>query len=381
LEYLTLLHSENSWDWQEWKQGRKSFWDYKEPGSCWNWFNEKPGSSYYKERYMLLSWQNNPPLKDIYFKKATEIFKDALKKVNGNKDFEDRVRILRQPMYYAALVSLPGNDPLFKEACKEFLPFVDKLVLENPALKAKIRIVLPDDVKEKMEEKIRSVDGVSKVNLEDIKPILKLEFEDTITGNGTLITDKAGGVNGQCLSRQKAWSAADRVAGKEGYALAFGGNTDKRSIKVPFSETLNFGKNDFSISFWIKTTQKEPAVGIIVKATSAPYWLVGMNNGGIVFHMKDAISKGASVGGTGNISDGAWHHIVITADRGKNGAIYVDGQKDTAFSIGNNKGSLDRNAEISIGAGWSNYFNGILDSIRLYNRSLTSDEVRAICGK
>ncbi len=37
LEYLELLHSKDSWDWEEW-----SFWDYRRPTGAWGWFGDTP---------------------------------------------------------------------------------------------------------------------------------------------------------------------------------------------------------------------------------------------------------------------------------------------------------------------------------------------------
>ena len=162
LQYLDLLHSEDSWDYQEWQGGwggwkkpeAGSFWDYRRPGGCWDWFNEKPGPSYYKERYIHLTWQWNPPLKEVYFDKAREIFAEALRNVQGNEDLEYRVKVLRLPMYYAALVYLPGDHPVFKEAYEEFLPFMERIIAENPMHEQERgRLMLPGWVKEMAEEK------------------------------------------------------------------------------------------------------------------------------------------------------------------------------------------------------------------------------------
>jgi hypothetical protein len=74
--------------------------------------------------------------------------------------------------------------------------------------------------------------------------------------------------------------------------------------------------------------------------------------------------------------DVAWHHIVYTKD-GTNHTIYVDGSLDQSFTS---------NAVISwveplfIGKRWTNnssinWFNGIIDDVRIYNRALTAEEV------
>ncbi len=167
LEYLDLLHSEDSWDWQEFRNGGswqkpdgESFWDYREPGGCWDWFNEKPGPSYYKERYMHIAWTWNPPLKEVYFNKSKEIFTKALKAVKGNKDLEYRIKVLQLPVHFAAFKYLPGDHPVFKEAYEEFFPFLDEIMNENPYHKQKADILMPEWMRDMAEEKKKKAEKV-----------------------------------------------------------------------------------------------------------------------------------------------------------------------------------------------------------------------------
>ena len=156
-----MLHSEDSWDFRQWQNGysylggmeRGSFWNYEPPTAEWGWFNEKPGPSYYKERYMYLTWNWNPPLKKVFFERAEVIFADALKQVAGNKELQHRIEVLEMPVYFAAILYLPGDHPFFQKAKREFLPFVDRITSEYPLNKTKMDIIVDKNVERLIKEK------------------------------------------------------------------------------------------------------------------------------------------------------------------------------------------------------------------------------------
>ncbi|HBU07276.1 MAG TPA: hypothetical protein DEB09_04295, partial [Candidatus Magasanikbacteria bacterium] len=71
-----------------------------------------------------------------------------------------------------------------------------------------------------------------------------------------------------------------------------------------------------------------------------------------------------------------WYHIVGTYN-GNTSSIYINGVLNTStnsgsFSIGSNTSSL------SIGGYVSNYFNGNLDDVRVYNRALSTQEIEKL---
>ncbi|MFC1742059.1 DUF2341 domain-containing protein, partial [Nanoarchaeota archaeon] len=82
-----------------------------------------------------------------------------------------------------------------------------------------------------------------------------------------------------------------------------------------------------------------------------------------------------------DINDGSWHHISVTYN-GALMSLYIDGQPDasTALDIGV-LSSVSLKA--SLGDNWdsgnsSGYFNGTMDEVRIYNRSLTAQQILAI---
>ena len=90
----------------------------------------------------------------------------------------------------------------------------------------------------------------------------------------------------------------------------------------------------------------------------------------------------ADICGTGlvsrkKVSDGHWHHVVGVYD-GENMFLYIDGSLDVSAAA---SGTIDSNkAPLAIGANLWPYskWTGLIDDVRVYNRALTSGEVRGL---
>lgn len=81
-----------------------------------------------------------------------------------------------------------------------------------------------------------------------------------------------------------------------------------------------------------------------------------------------------------------WHHVVLTIDSERAGVLYVNGSSAATFSAAYNSGGLDMfsiamdyddNGEGSAG-GPTEYFDGKIDEVAVWNDELTSAEVTAI---
>ena len=74
-----------------------------------------------------------------------------------------------------------------------------------------------------------------------------------------------------------------------------------------------------------------------------------------------------------------WHHVAATYD-GRQMRLFVDGREDAA-SPKLIEGPIDASASpLGIGSNGSGHlFCGIIDRVRLYDRALSADEVRASC--
>ncbi|GEM_PF-3173186 len=219
------------------------------------------------------------------------------------------------------------------------------------------------------------------------KLILRIDFEDPISGNGSNVFDTsipgeetkwgktAGIVAYTAMAKEgKAWKPEHRVAGKSGYAYFFGGDEEKRYITIPYSETLEPGKDDFSLSLWIKTVAEEGY--LVLKTTTAPYWVVHLSKGKPRLMLNDGTGPTMVLAGKKEVNDGNWHHLVLTVKSNQALRFFVDGKMDAESALGK-LGDMTKKAAIGIGGyGYaSGYFQGSIDSFRLYRGALSSEEI------
>ena len=76
-------------------------------------------------------------------------------------------------------------------------------------------------------------------------------------------------------------------------------------------------------------------------------------------------------------ADGKYHHIVMTSQPGANNfKLFLDGielKNSTGYSAQASANNLNIGRR---GSGSSFYFNGSIDEVRIYNRSLSADEIK-----
>lgn len=188
--------------------------------------------------------------------------------------------------------------------------------------------------------------------------------------SGTIATNAAwngnhGTVNGA------SWNASGRVNG----CLSFNGINNSVQVTNP-------GGNDFSMAFWVKTTQ----------TAGTPQWYngAGLVDGDVSGNANDfgtALVGGKFGFGVGNpdttivsvtsINDGAWHHCVATRQEATGIiSVYVDGNLQATGT--GNKNTLNAPARLLFGATGGNYFNGSLDEVKIFTRTLSSNEVAGL---
>lgn len=190
--------------------------------------------------------------------------------------------------------------------------------------------------------------------------------------SGTVATDASGNGNNGTVSGA-SWNANGRVNG----CLVFNGSNSSVQITNPVC-------NDFSIAFWVKTTQ----------TAGTPQWyngagLVDGDYPNVANDFGTALVGGKFAFGTGNpdttllsttaINNGAWHQCVATRQQATGATcVYVDGTLQATGT--GNKNSLNASARLLFGAiaSGGGYFNGSLDEIKIFSRTLGSNEVAAL---
>ncbi|MBX3027125.1 hypothetical protein KF840_19660 [bacterium] len=168
--------------------------------------------------------------------------------------------------------------------------------------------------------------------------------------------------------------------GKVGAAFAIPGIPDF----VQASPSLNFPGN-FSLDAWIQTTNsaQAPIIDKRLNAGNNPvgYYLF-VFGGTLAFELGDGQPQLWHVSPGPVISDGAWHHVAATIDRGSTtgGRLYVDGALVHTFDPTTRPGSTANGFFLRIGQQWVSAiaFQGAIDEVELFDRAISAAEVQAI---
>jgi hypothetical protein len=169
-----------------------------------------------------------------------------------------------------------------------------------------------------------------------------------------------------------------RTIGKLGQGLQFDGVDDV--VTLPNNASLDITSN-LTLSAWIKTSSAVSSMHIIDGYNfNSPFTGYGFNvttncgTGELVFW--DGTAWRCNTGS--NVIDNVFHHVVARLD-GTTLTFFIDGRKSgsdvTATTISSFSGSRSIGARSGVGAG---FFNGLIDDVRIYNRALTSDEIKRL---
>ncbi|MFA5116829.1 MAG: LamG domain-containing protein, partial [Candidatus Omnitrophota bacterium] len=183
-------------------------------------------------------------------------------------------------------------------------------------------------------------------------------FDETTTdvsGNGN-----DGIVNG----------GAGYVSGQYGEAIDFDGIDDYVDMGTNFS----FGTGPFTILLWYKGMQSKPYAGLAgATPGSGKGYTIENHNG----HLRSWVNNDVDDGSL-SINNNQWHQLAMSRS-GATGSLYVDGNGDnTGFATsGLTVDTTDNNFWVG-GWGDTRYLaKGAIDDVRVYNRDLSSLEIKA----
>jgi hypothetical protein len=171
------------------------------------------------------------------------------------------------------------------------------------------------------------------------------------------------------------------VNGKHGQALDFSGSGEYVTVPVANSP-LNITGDQVTIMAWINYS-----VGVNVALIAGVEENAGPPYGNqYKIFMRDADSGRFFVGTTnglggcnGNVNFPAntWTHVAAVYD-GASATLYIDGIVDISVSQTGNITSNGEDFGIGGGAAGSTEFNGLIDEVMVYNRSLNQSEIQQI---
>jgi len=171
-------------------------------------------------------------------------------------------------------------------------------------------------------------------------------------------------------------------------------NGSSSGITLPKTILNNGALKTFSISLWFQTstTSEQMLVSTSASSSNAGINLNLQSNGYLIFQMSDGSSNTGYMQHQTDMSDGDWHHVVVTYSSagGSNDAttsFYLDGTDITSSVASGNSWSQGSGSTFSsishlaLGrwpASSLYYLNGKLDQVRFFNKALSSTEVTTL---
>jgi len=199
-------------------------------------------------------------------------------------------------------------------------------------------------------------------------------------GSGTTAVDSSGNNNNGTLIDNPDW-----VDGKIGKALEFNGSTNY--VEINDSDSLD-GFDAITIEAWVKPIlgQRGAVVSRYLYDYNIPinervYELTVEQGGTIGFALSSDGSSATWLESSNTLQDNEWNHIAAVSD-GNTMRIYINGEQDPNTKAA--PASLHSSSyNLQIGA-WEyspnqrdTYFNGVIDEVKIYNRALSAEEIKA----
>ncbi len=187
-------------------------------------------------------------------------------------------------------------------------------------------------------------------------------------GAGTQVTDSSGFTNNGSIVGA-TWS----TSGHTGSALSFNGTN--ASVSIPDSNSLDL-TSGMTLEAWVRPTAGTGWRTVVLKeaGSNLSYALYAANGAsrpvGWINNPADF-----SVTGTAAVALNTWTHLAVTYD-GSSFRLYTNGvlvrttSNVTAIRPSTNVLRIGGNAI------WGEYFQGLIDDVRVYNRALTASEIQ-----
>jgi Concanavalin A-like lectin/glucanases superfamily/Chitobiase/beta-hexosaminidase C-terminal domain/Family of unknown function (DUF6298) len=187
-------------------------------------------------------------------------------------------------------------------------------------------------------------------------------------GSGTTVTDLSGNNNTGAIT-----GATWTTQGKFGTALSFNGVNNV--VRIPAAAALNLSAG-MTLEAWIKPTAAQSGWRTIMQREVDAYFLNASNSNGPLLPSGGGTFNGtvAYVSGSTPNAVNTWTHVALTYD-GTTLRLYVNGVQAASQA---RTGSVQTNSNplwIGGNSPYGEYFQGLIDEVRVYNRALSLAEI------
>lgn len=181
-------------------------------------------------------------------------------------------------------------------------------------------------------------------------------------------TDLSGNGNHGTVHANMQWGENSGYDGSGSYYA----DETSRIYDIP---RIDFDTNkDFTVMGWYKGTNVGADAGDVFidqRDANDDGWRIVFGNIGIVYASIDTVDAVT----TTTVFDDKWHHITATFDRDENVTIYIDSINSATQDLSNENMSTTQKISIMGTYYASLYTEGYVDDVRIYNYSLTPEQI------
>jgi hypothetical protein len=216
----------------------------------------------------------------------------------------------------------------------------------------------------------------------DLEPVAQWRFDE---GKGQWANDSAGDNNGKLGGGLNSNSSDPKWKNDCRYreCLEFDGSNDFVQVDDSGSEEVDV--DYITMSAWVKTTGS--STGNMVMNKNTLYELAAGQEGVSLAIAGESCSSwcnGWMIRDAGSLDNRTWHYVTGTWD-GEVGTVYIDGEFIKQVNPSEGGGPIQKNNnDLGIGVrnledgGPKAFFDGSIDDVRIYNRSLSKSSIKAL---
>ena len=198
-------------------------------------------------------------------------------------------------------------------------------------------------------------------------PMAAWSFDD---GYGTSAYDQSGNLTGTLTNMSTTGTSTVWITGKFGKGVLFDGTNDTVTVADGTGSGMDI-TGAGSLSAWIKPADVSGSQYIVDKDQTTAYALVMSDS--TLYGYFDIGGSNSCSGGT--IAANQWQHVMATYD-GSYIRCFINGQEVGKTA---DTGSIDvQDTSLYIGSdgGAANYFNGLIDEVKIYHYALSPQEIK-----
>ena len=194
--------------------------------------------------------------------------------------------------------------------------------------------------------------------------VLAYGFEET---SGTVATDASpvknnGTVNG----------ATGTASGRFGRALSFDGVNDR--VDVPDAASLDLSAA-MTLEAWVRPTSNSGWRTALIKERGTTDLVYGLySSSGAAPNTENVTNVKNVATGPGPLALNTWSHLASTYD-GSALRLFVNGTQVATKAVSGAMPNTVNPLRIGGNAVWGEYFSGLIDEVRVYNRALSAAEI------